>query len=382
MPLKTVIGPGALGEIAADLKKRELKRCLVVTDAFMAKSAVAAKLYSLLGGIPVECTVFDGVQANPTLSQVAYGVRLYLQNNCDVLVSLGGGSAHDCAKGIKITLLQGSGISARQVFFIAVNTTAGTGSEVTKFSILTDEQTHYKLSAVDERLIPDIAVDDSSLMRDMPPALTAATGMDALTHAMESYVSRGSNPATRCGALEAVRLIRAHLARAFADGTDLDARTGMAYAQYLAGAAFSNSGLGLVHAMAHQLGGLYQLSHGLCNAVLLPFVVEYNLLECPAGYARLAAALGACGEDTAALPAGRRLIRHLFSLNRKLGIPRDLSALKVDPRDCGKLAEMAMQDPSLPFNPRTADPGQIEELYLKACGKRNSQLHKTKGVAI
>ncbi len=213
--------------------------------------------------------------------------RYFQDKKCDLIISLGGGSSHDCAKGIGIVSTNGGNIRDYEGVdkstkpmppFIAINTTAGTASEMTRFCIITNTSNHVKMAIVDWRVTPTVAINDPLLMAGMPPALTAATGMDALTHAVEAYVSIIATPVTDACAIKAIELIAGSLRAAVANGADMVARDNMAYAEYLAGMAFNNASLGHVHAMAHQLGGFYNLPHGVCNAILLPHVEKFNLI--------------------------------------------------------------------------------------------------------
>ena len=326
----------------------------------------AGRLEELLKSCGIASSIYAGVKSDPTLVQVKEGALEFLSCNCDTIVSLGGGSAHDCAKGVKLTIIKGNIGEQKAITFAAVNTTAGTASEVTRFAIIKDEEKHYKLSLIDNIMIPDIAVDDPELMKDMPPSLTAATGMDALTHAVEALVAKERNYLTDCTALKAMELIAGNIEMAYKDGSNMPAREAMAYAQYMAGMAFSNAGLGLVHAMAHQLGGLYGLPHGLCNAVLLPFVINFNSALVYKAYASAARAMNACEAAIPEKTAARIFVRYLRELNKKLGIPSSLKELNVLYEDCEKLAKMAMEDPSIKSNPVETNESQVLKIYQDA----------------
>ncbi len=365
-PKSTLIGFGALERLGEELRAKGLSRCLLVTDKFMAESGVAQKVSDILNKFNIQLSVYSGVKPDPTLEQVREGVSEFLNNSCDSIISLGGGSPHDCAKAVKLTVLKGGLTKRSELVLTAVNTTAGTASEVTKFAIIKDEEKHYKLSLVDESIIPDIAVDDTELMLNMPPKLTAATGMDALTHAVEAFVAKDRNYFTDCTALKAIELIHKFLVRAYKDGCDIEAREGMAYAQYLAGLAFSNAGLGLVHAMAHQLGGLYGLPHGLCNAVLLPYVLDANSVAVSSSYGTIAKTIGLCEKAIPDKTASRILIGYVRGLNKQLQIPGSTKELGVKYEDCETLAKMAMEDPSLKMNPMEIKEEDLLKIYQKA----------------
>ncbi len=288
---------------------------------------------------------------------------------------MGGGSPIDCAKGIGILASNGGKIqdyegldkSTKPMLpMIAVNTTAGTASEMTRFTIITDEARHVKMAIVDWRITPHVSINDPDLMVSMPRALTAATGMDALTHAVEAYVSTAATPVTDSAAIKAIELIAEFLPRAVANGEDLEAREMMAYAQFMAGMAFNNASLGYVHAMAHQLGGVYDLPHGVCNAVLLPHVCQFNLIARVDRFAKVAGALGAPVDGMAPMHAAQRAVEAIKELSAALGIPAGLEELGVKREDFPMLAEHAMQDACMLTNPRQATLEDVGAIYAAA----------------
>jgi alcohol dehydrogenase len=250
--------------------------------------------------------------------------------------------------------------------FLAINTTAGTASEMTRFCIITNTDTHVKMALVDWRCTPDVAINDPLLMVDMPPALTAATGMDALTHAVEAYVSTIATPITDACALKAIELIAKWLRPAVANGANIEARDNMAYAEYLAGMAFNNASLGYVHAMAHQLGGFYNLPHGVCNAILLPEVSSFNLIACPERFADIAAAMGEKAGGLSTIEAAGLAISAIRRLARDVGIPSGLTELGVKEKDLESMAANAKKDACQATNPRTATLQQVVSLYKAA----------------
>ncbi|GHD95666.1 L-threonine dehydrogenase [Pseudocitrobacter faecalis] len=281
IPSVNVIGANSLNGAMDTMRDYGYRRALIVTDAILNKLGMAGDVQKGLAERDIFSVIYDGVQPNPTTANVNAGLAILKENNCDCVISLGGGSPHDCAKGIALVASNGGQISdyegvdrsaKPQLPMIAINTTAGTASEMTRFCIITDEARHIKMAIVDKHVTPILSVNDSSLMTGMPKSLTAATGMDALTHAIEAYVSIAATPITDACALKAITMIADNLSVAVADGANAQAREAMAYAQFLAGMAFNNASLGYVHAMAHQLGGFYDLPHGVCNAVLLPHV--------------------------------------------------------------------------------------------------------------
>lgn len=306
LPTRNLFGEDSVKETGSLMQSLGGKKALIVTDAFLAKNGMAADIQSILSEAGVESTVFDGVEPNPKDVNVEAGLEAFRKNGCDSIISLGGGSSHDCAKAIALVASNGGNIRDYEGVdrssnplcpMIAVNTTAGTASEITRFCIITDTSRHVKMAIVDWRVTPQIAINDPNLMVGMPPALTAATGMDALTHAIEAYVSTNANPLTDAAALMAITMITQYLPKAVANGVYMKARDKMAYGQYLAGIAFNNASLGYVHAMAHQLGGMYNLPHGVCNAILLPHVEEFNLIGNANRFRDIAKAMGEITEN-------------------------------------------------------------------------------------
>ncbi|MFP2769989.1 L-threonine dehydrogenase [Oceanisphaera sp. KMM 10153] len=353
MPPVNVIGAGAVDQAVTELSQSGFRHALIVTDKPLVELGYAGQLQQALARYDIQASIFDQVQANPTTGNVEAGLALLRQQGCDLVISLGGGSPHDCAKGIALVASNGGDIrdyegvdrSARpQLPLVAINTTAGTASEVTRFCIITDENTHIKMAIVDKHVTPIMSVNDPELMKKMPRSLTAATGMDALTHAVEAYVSTAANPITDTCALKAVTLISQYLARAVADGNDMEARNQMAYAQLLAGMAFNNASLGYVHAMAHQLGGFYDLPHGVCNAILLPHVQRFNSSVAGARLTDVAAALGQDVQGLSDEQGAARCIEAIVALAEQAGIPSGLAGLGVKEEDFETLARNAMKD--------------------------------------
>ena len=369
----SILGTGCMERIVAYIKPMMFRKALIVSDKILLDTGLIDKLLSLLTAEGIFYIIYKDVSPNPTVSQVNYGLKLLHDNGCDFLISFGGGSPHDCAKAIALLATNDGEIAhyeginkskKRAAPLIAINTTAGTGSELTRFCVITDEERHVKMTINDWHVTPIIAVSDAELMLGMPPGLTAATGMDALTHAIEAYVSTNASPVTDCKAIKAVELIAGSLAAAYQHGSDLKAREAMVYAEYLAGIAFNNASLGYVHALAHQLGGFYNLPHGLCNAILLPAVMEFNLPAALTKYAELARAAGI---DTASLPAeasARQLIAAIQQLNRDLHLPARLTELRgFKTEDIPLLAENALKDVCCQTNPRQGTQQDIEAIY-------------------
>ena len=349
MPSSNLLGAGALEEAVKQMAGLGFKKALIVTDVPLVKLGFAKRLADLLAAQNIASAVFDAVKPNPTVGNVNAGLQALNALGADCVVSLGGGSPHDCAKGIALLASNGGKIedyegldkSAKpQLPLIAVNTTAGTASEMTRFTIITDETRHVKMAIVDKHVTPILSVNDPELMEDMPASLTAATGMDALTHAVEAYVSTAHNPITDACALQAIALIARHLPTAVSTPKDKTAREQMAYAQFLAGMAFNNASLGYVHAMAHQLGGFYDLPHGVCNALLLPHVEAFNVRAAADRLAEVGRVLSANNSQLAGLGP----IEAIQALAAKVGIPPNLRSLGVKEEDFPTLAENAMKD--------------------------------------
>ena len=375
MPVVSLFGANVLSELAPRVASLGGAKPLVVTDQGMTQLGYTKQVTDLLEQAGIAYAVFDETVPNPTDTNVNEGAQAYTDNQCDMLISLGGGSAHDCCKGVGLLVSNGGSIAdyegvdqSKQALppYIAINTTAGTASELTRFTIITNTSNHVKMAIVDWRVTPDLAINDPLLMVAMPPSLTAATGMDALTHAVEAYVSTGANPITDACALQAMRLIAKHLRVAVARGDDLQARDRMAYAQYLAGMAFNNAGLGHVHAMSHQLGGMYNLPHGVCNALLLPHVCEANLMAAQERYADIAEALG---ENVYGLPvreAAEMAVVAIRALSVDVGIPSTLSELGVQDKDIETMVEHAQKDVCAATNPRRLNDKEVAAIFRAA----------------
>lgn len=374
MPAVSLMGAGSLAAAGDRIQKLGLKKALIVTDSYMSSSGAVNAVTDMLASVGVHATVFDGAVPNPTDKNVADGLALLKKNDCDFIVSFGGGSSHDCAKGVGIVATNGGTIHDYEgldvppkpmMTLVSINTTAGTASEITRFCIITDTSRMVKMAIVDSKCTPTIAVDDPMLMVKKPQGLTAATGMDAMTHAVEAYMSTISTPVTDACALHAMKLICTYLRTAVADGTNMQARDMMAYAQFLAGAAFNSASLGFVHAMAHQLGGFYDLPHGVCNAVLLPVIQEYNAKEVPHLFIDIAEAMGVKTDGTPG-DASAKVLAAIREMSKDVGIPRNLKELGVKPEDFDLLAENALKDACGFTNPRTATHADIVGLFKQA----------------
>ena len=375
IPSVNVIGNGALNDAMSTMKEYGYRRALIVTDAVLNKLGVAGDIQKRLQEFDILSVVFDGTHPNPTTVNVEEGLEMLRANDCDCVISLGGGSPHDCAKGIALVAANGGDIrdyegvdrSAKpQLPMIAINTTAGTASEMTRFCIITDVTRHIKMAIVDKHVTPVLSVNDSSLMEGMPKGLTAATGMDALTHAIEAYVSIAATPITDACALKAITMIVENLPTAVEQGSNSEAREAMAYAQFLAGMAFNNASLGYVHAMAHQLGGFYDLPHGVCNAVLLPHVQVFNSKVVAA---RLRDCAKAMNIDVSAMndeQGAAACVDAIRKLARQVNIPAGLRDLNVKEEDIPVLATNALKDACGFTNPIQATHEEIMAIFRAA----------------
>lgn len=375
MPSLNVMGIDSLAEAINYIKAQGFKQGLIVSDSVLNEIGLVKNFTDLLEQEKITSIVFDKVQPNPTVSNVNDGLALLKKHDCDFVVSLGGGSPHDCAKGIALVASNGGEISdyegldqskKPQLPLIAINTTAGTAAEMTRFAIITDEKRHVKMAIVDKHTTPVLSVNDPSLMLGMPASLTAATGMDALTHAIEAYVSTAATPITDALALKAIALIQANLLVAVKQGGNIVAREQMAYAQFMAGMAFNNASLGYVHAMAHQLGGFYDLPHGVCNAVLLPHVQRYNAQVCAERLKDIAHSMGVDVSAMSAEQGASAAINAIEDLASKVGIPAGLAILGAKASDIAMLADNALKDVCGLTNPKQASHEEICQIFISA----------------
>ena len=375
MPSVNLMGANSLKDAGSDIKALGFKKALIVTDKVLVQIGLVKKLEAVLLENDVEFVIYDGTQPNPTSGNVSEGLELLKSNNCDFVVSFGGGSPHDCAKGIALVATNGGHIKdyegldqskLPQLPLVTINTTAGTASEMTRFCIITDEIRHIKMAIVDKHTTPILAVNDPLLMLDMPKSLTAATGMDALTHAIEAYVSTIATPITDACAEKAITLISNNLRTAVANGQDEKARDNMAYAEFLAGMAFNNASLGYVHAMAHQLGGFYDLPHGVCNAVLLPHVQTFNIQSSAERLKDVAQLMGVDVTNMNDIDGAQAAIKAIKQLSNDVDIPSGLTALGAKKEDFDVLAENALKDTCGATNPIQATHAEIITIFTNA----------------
>ncbi|EMN3918805.1 L-threonine dehydrogenase [Citrobacter telavivensis] len=375
IPSVNIIGADSLKDAMNTMTEYGFRRTLIVTDSVLMQLGMAGHIQKALQEHDIFSVIFDGTHPNPTTINVADGLKILKENDCDSVISLGGGSPHDCAKGIALVAANGGDIrdyegvdrSAKpQLPMIAINTTAGTASEMTRFCIITDVDRHIKMAIVDKHVTPLLSVNDSLLMVGMPKSLTAATGMDALTHAIEAYVSVAATPITDACALKAVTMISDNLSIAVESGGNVHAREAMAYAQFLAGMAFNNASLGYVHAMAHQLGGFYDLPHGVCNAVLLPHVQVFNSQVAAARLRDCATAMGVHVAGMTDAEGAQACIDAIRALARQVNIPAGLRDLGVKEEDIPVLATNALKDACGLTNPIQATHDEIMAIYRAA----------------
>lgn len=361
LPNVSLLGRGALNHIGEQAARFHTNHFLLVTDKFLAATELPNRIRKLLGIEQIDMVLYDGVEPNPTLASVNAAYELYCQTGCGGIISLGGGSAHDCAKAVGILATNPAPL-ARYVGVnqfpnesapvITVNTTAGTASEITNCFLITDTDTNVKLIFEGVNALANVAIDDPELMLTLPKGLTAATGMDALTHAIECYVSNLSFKLTNELALIAIRYIFRSLATAVQEPGNLEARDDMVYGQYMAGMAFGNGGVGIVHAAAHALGGTYNLPHGLCNAILLPHVMRFNMKASAKRYAHMYYTIH---PDTAAAlsdeDAANAFIKAVEELSAAIGTKIPLHELGVQECDFELLADKALKDSCCETNP-------------------------------
>ncbi|MBE6731634.1 MAG: lactaldehyde reductase [Ruminococcaceae bacterium] len=365
-------GKGAIAEIPGIINQRGYKKVFVCSDPDLIKFGVTAKVTDLLDAANIEYAVFSDIKPNPTIENVLAGVEAYKASGADCIVTIGGGSSMDTAKAIGIIInnpefadvrsLEGVAPTKNHaVFTIAVPTTAGTAAEVTINYVITDVEKKRKFVCVDTNDIPEIAVVDPDMTATMPKGLTAATGMDALTHAIEGYITKGAWEMTDMFHLKAIELIAKSL-RGAVENT-AEGREGMALAQYIAGQGFSNVGLGIVHSMAHGLGALYDTPHGVANAILLPSIMEYNAPETGEKYRDIAKAMGVEGTEAMSQEEYRKAaVEAVKKLSSDVGIPADLKGILKE-EDIDFLSESAFADACRPGNPRDTSVEEIKELY-------------------
>lgn len=369
-------GAGCRKELPGELKRMNLKKALVVTDKGLLKVGTVKMVTDILDESVFPYEVFSEVKPNPTVTNVKQGVEAFKVSGADCLVAIGGGSAMDTAKGIGIVsnnpefsdVVSLEGVAPtkhKSVPIIALPTTAGTGAEVTINYVIIDEERQAKMVCVDPNDIPAVAIVDPELMYSLPKGLTAATGMDALTHAIEGYITKGAWVMSDMYELQAIRMIAENLPLAVEEPSNPVGREGMALAQYIAAQAFSNVGLGLVHGMAHPMGSLHDIPHGVANALLLPTIMEFNMPECIEKYGVIARTMGVDTTGMSAEEAAQAACDAVRALAIRVGIPQHLSDIGIHEEDIPALAAQAIADVCTPGNPRDVTEAEIIELYKK-----------------
>jgi alcohol dehydrogenase len=336
---ETFSGAGASLQLCEAIARTGVKKVLVVTDAMLVQIGLVKPIQDKLQALGIAVVTYDGVKPDPTIEQIEAGVDRYKREGCEAIVAVGGGSSIDAAKVIAARARNPHGVRWMAGLFrllrspaplYAVPTTAGTGSEVTIAAVVSDPENMRKFAIMDFRLVPQMAALDGGLMTGIPPAITAATGMDALTHAVEAYISRNRTRATDVDALEAVALVMEHLPKVMDDGSNLASRSQMAVAAYKAGLAFTKAGVGYVHAIAHNFGAHYHIPHGLANAIILPYVLEYSKPNCVDRLATLAVTAGLGQRDEPADALADRFIARIRELNARFGIPTTVDKLRAE----------------------------------------------------
>ncbi|MBE6877264.1 MAG: lactaldehyde reductase [Ruminococcus sp.] len=365
-------GAGAVAEIAGEVRTRGFKKAFLCSDTDLIKFGVTSKVTKILEENDMPYEIYSEIKPNPTIENVQAGVVAYKASGADYIIAVGGGSSMDTAKAIGIIIknpefadvrsLEGIAPTAnRSVPILAIPTTAGTAAEVTINYVITDEEKNRKMVCVDTHDIPVVAFIDPDMMSTMPKSLTAATGMDALTHAIEGFTTKAAWEMTDMFHLKAIEIIAKSLRKAVAN--DPEGREGMALGQYIAGMGFSNVGLGIVHSMAHPLGALYDTPHGVANAIILPTVMEYNAPETGDKFKYIAAAMGVEGTESMTVEEYRKAaVDAVRKLSEDVGIPANLKKI-VKPEDIDFLAESAYADACRPGNPRDTSVEEIKELY-------------------
>ncbi|MDO5570357.1 MAG: lactaldehyde reductase [Bacteroidales bacterium] len=371
-------GAGARSVIAEEAARRGFKKAFFVTDKDLIKFGVADKITEVLEKASIPYEIYSDVKANPTIANVQNGVKAFKNSGADFIIALGGGSSIDTAKGVGIVVnnpdfadvksLEGvANTKHKAVPTFALPTTAGTAAEVTINYVIIDEDARKKMVCVDPNDIPSVAIVDPELMMSMPKGLTAATGMDALTHAIESFITPGAWTISDMLEIKAIEMIAKNLKAAVDNGKDIEARDAMSQAQYIAGMGFSNVGLGIVHSMAHPLGAFYDTPHGVANALLLPYVMEYNA-ESPAGekYIDIAKAMGVDTKGMSKEEGIKAAIKAVKDLSKSINIPQKLHEIGVKEEDLKALSVAAFNDVCTGGNPRATSPEEIFEIYKTA----------------
>ncbi|UZJ26690.1 iron-containing alcohol dehydrogenase [Rhodococcus antarcticus] len=370
-----VFGPGSLVEAAHAARRLGGHRPMLVTDPGLVESGWVDELLGHLRDAALQPVVWSGLTPNPKDHEIAAGYETYAAAGCDVLVGLGGGSVIDAAKGVAVLASNGGHILDYEGVdlvtlpippLVVVPSTSGTGADVSQFCIVTDTQRHTKITIIGRVLVPDVTVIDPRLLTTMPEWLNAATGLDALTHGIEAFVSLAHNPLTDHHALRAIGLVEQNLVHTIDDPAHTGHRSLMAQASLEAGLAFTNAILGATHAMSHQVGGMLDLPHGVVNGVLLPHVIRFNALGDPTPFLAIAASLGLPEARGPAPEAGEAVADAVAVLARRVGVPAGLAQLGVTEADLPRLASLTLGDACMSTNPRTASVEQVMTMFRAA----------------
>ncbi len=371
-----IFGAGSITEIGKSAERLGAKKVLLVSDEGVKETGWIDESIKHIKGAGLSYHLWIDITPNPKDYEIARGAEEYINEGCDAIIAIGGGSAIDAAKAIAILVTNGGNIKDYEGIdkiskplppFVAVATTAGSGAEITQFCIVTDKKNHSKMSIVSKSLIPDISISDPNMLATKPFELTANTGMDALTHAIEAYTSIAATPFTDVNAINAIKLISKNLRQSTAQKDNLKAKEAMAMASIQAAKAFSNAILGAVHAMTHQLGGLLDVPHGAVNAILLPYVMRYNLISCVDKYAEIACAFGENKEEhLSSREMAEKAILAVDTLARDINIPANLRDLGVKDEHIPLLSKNAVKDVCLVTNPRDASEEDIKKVFETA----------------
>jgi alcohol dehydrogenase len=374
IPQLSLSGEGAIRDAIEMIVQRNVRKAMVLTDRILLGIS-GTKLLDLLKQCGISASVFSDIDPNPTVNTVAAAFEQFKAEQPGILIALGGGSVIDTAKAVRILsanpgpLVNYNGPHHELkagTMLMAICTTSGTAAEVTSNAVIIDPARHVKMVIISHSIIPDIAVNDPVVLRSMPKGTTAATGMDALTHAVEAYVSKGAHTLTNHSALEAIRIITRWLPAACDDGNNIEAREMMAHGQFLAGMAFNSAGLGCVHSLAHQPGATHNLPHGVCNAILLPIVEEFNRPAVMDRFARIAEAMGEKGPFANAEEGSKAAIAAIRKLSERVNIPKGFGSLGIHESDIEAWIKPALADPCTPCNPRTFTLDDVRNLYKLA----------------
>jgi len=372
---ETIFGVGALLVAGQYASKFGVTRPLVVTDPGLIEAGWAGKVMESLAAFDIEGVIFSAVSPNPRAEEVMAGALAYMENGCDGIVAVGGGSPMDCAKGIGIVVSNGGHILDYEGVdkiivpmppLICIPTTAGTSADVSQFAIINDTERKTKIAIISKTIIPDVALIDPQTLTTKSPYLIACTGMDAMAHAIEAFVSSAHSAMSDLHALEAIRLVHGNLQKSLRHPEDMELRAKTMLGSMQAGLAFSNASLGAVHAMAHSLGGYRDLPHGECNAVLLPHVIDFNFPAAPERFKVIAETMGLDSRGMSTSEIRNWLLHSMMELRAALGIQEHLSAKGIRADDIPVLSEKAVLDPCLVTNPKTATTRDIQVIYEEA----------------